>query len=312
MLSMIGMAIAAGPILGLTVTWLILRYRQPAKSLLSTSSAFDPIDFMPSEQRARVKELLDYQEACRREKTAIYLRGDRQGLPRRTSDGRFYRRAEGLQLDDALDRLDRHFENAEDELRELFREAYAAVYNNALTLANWDWHRRYLRKIELELLAYACCVIAIALVLPAGGPHLQTVYSAMVLASLATAIPLVWITSNGVWETIPSQISADAESEDRIAEFSTAEEVTYFDSECDADDIDNDSNDQDRSGLQSPYEVLGLEPTASREEITAAYRRLVRQYHPDFLQERGDELKQLADRKMKEINWAKEVALRAL
>jgi hypothetical protein len=312
MLSIIGMAIAAGPIVGLTVTWLILRYRQPAKPLLPIRATFDPTDFLSSEQRSRVKELLDHQEECRREKTAIYLRGDRHGLPRRTSDGRFHRRSEGLRLDDALDRLDRHFGNAEDELSELFQEAYAAAYENALTLANWDWHRRYMRRIELELLAYASCVIAIAWVMPTEAPLPQTIYSSMFLASLATAIPLVWIASKGVWKNIPYRKSADAESENRTAEFLAAEEVIYFDAEDNADELDDESQDEDRTGFQSPYAVLGVEPTASRDEITAAYRKLVRQYHPDFLQERGDELKQLADRKMKEINWAKEEALRAL
>ena len=47
-----------------------------------------------------------------------------------------------------------------------------------------------------------------------------------------------------------------------------------------------------------PYGVLGLEPGASRADITTAYRRLAKEWHPD--RRGGDE----ADRRMAEINGA--------
>lgn len=50
------------------------------------------------------------------------------------------------------------------------------------------------------------------------------------------------------------------------------------------------------------YEVLGLARGASPEEIKKAYRRLARQYHPDFNKEDKD-----AEKKFKEINEAYEV-----
>lgn len=52
------------------------------------------------------------------------------------------------------------------------------------------------------------------------------------------------------------------------------------------------------------YEVLGLEPGASFEEIKKAYRELSQKYHPDKVSNLGEEFKKVAEEKMKEINGA--------
>ena len=55
---------------------------------------------------------------------------------------------------------------------------------------------------------------------------------------------------------------------------------------------------------KNPYEVLGLKPGASETEIKAAYRELIKKYHPDRYQ--NNPLSDLAEEKTREINEAYE------
>jgi len=54
------------------------------------------------------------------------------------------------------------------------------------------------------------------------------------------------------------------------------------------------------------YDTLGLEPDADFASIKKAYRKLSMQYHPDKVSHLGDEFKEVAEEKMKELNVAYE------
>ncbi len=60
------------------------------------------------------------------------------------------------------------------------------------------------------------------------------------------------------------------------------------------------------SDLDSYYRVLGLEPGATMEEVNQAYRDLVFVWHPDRLPKDNPRLQEIADRKIKELNQARD------
>ena len=53
--------------------------------------------------------------------------------------------------------------------------------------------------------------------------------------------------------------------------------------------------------LNDHYKTLNIKPTADKQEIKAAYRRLVRKYHPDVSTDEN------AEDKIKKINEAYEI-----
>ena len=54
--------------------------------------------------------------------------------------------------------------------------------------------------------------------------------------------------------------------------------------------------------MGNPYEILGIKEDASEAEIKAAYKAMVKKYHPDRYQD--NPLSDLAEEKLREVNEA--------
>ncbi len=60
--------------------------------------------------------------------------------------------------------------------------------------------------------------------------------------------------------------------------------------------------------MNNPYEILGVRPEATDEEVKNAYRELAKKYHPDNYSD--NPLSDLAEEKMQEINEAYDAIIR--
>ena len=56
----------------------------------------------------------------------------------------------------------------------------------------------------------------------------------------------------------------------------------------------------------SAYKILGIESSATDEEVKRAYREMAKKNHPDLVGNLGDEVRQAAEKKFQEINAAYE------
>ena len=65
------------------------------------------------------------------------------------------------------------------------------------------------------------------------------------------------------------------------------------------------------SSLNEAYKVLEVEPTATNDEVRAAYRRLALKHHPDRVATLGEDIKKAAEEKFQSINNAKEQIYKA-
>ena len=67
------------------------------------------------------------------------------------------------------------------------------------------------------------------------------------------------------------------------------------------------ANFKDKIGTElEACEILGISVSANIDEIKAAYKNLIKQYHPDKVAGLGDEIKKVAEKKSLEINKAYE------
>lgn len=65
------------------------------------------------------------------------------------------------------------------------------------------------------------------------------------------------------------------------------------------------------SSLEDAYKVLGIAPTATNDEVKAAYRKMALKHHPDKVAALGEDVRRAAEKKFQEINDAKERIFKA-
>lgn len=63
--------------------------------------------------------------------------------------------------------------------------------------------------------------------------------------------------------------------------------------------------------LKQAYQVLGVSPDATDDEVKRAYRKMALQYHPDKVATLGDDVRAAAEKKFKELQAAKELIWQA-
>ena len=66
-----------------------------------------------------------------------------------------------------------------------------------------------------------------------------------------------------------------------------------------------------KNDLEAAYKVLGISPSATDDEVKAAYRQMALKHHPDRVSTLGDDVKRAAEKKFKEINDAKDKIYKA-
>ena len=61
----------------------------------------------------------------------------------------------------------------------------------------------------------------------------------------------------------------------------------------------------------SDIKILEIDKSATDEEVRKAYRRLAVRFHPDKVENLGEDVKKAAEQKFKEVNDAKEKVFKA-
>jgi DnaJ domain len=238
------------------------------------------------------------------------LRGDQLGLSRRQSDNRFDARGEGRRINAQLSRLDERFEAIENEIRSIRMNCRIRGQKRIDEYATWRPKYSLFIAFRRALVVYFGARIAL-LILNLYSPVVSGVFLSSVFASALAIATLLYFRDSidpfpGVGASLMDGASPQEMYDENLREFMTAEDATEYD---DSEEDDSRESEEAEKHL-SPYEVLAVSEDASQKEIMAAYHQLIKQYHPDYQQQRGSKLRDLAERESQLLNWAKEEALK--
>jgi hypothetical protein len=296
-------------------------------------------EFSSPDEEAALDSLRAHQEQLYRRKAQLYAEGDGLALTRRSHDTTRYdeRKTQAKRLNAKLSKLDGEYADIDLQARTLkgtVQERYG------LWLAHFERWRFYSSgRIAFRIAIIGFLIIALSLIIfkPMWSeqfsmtvadhvwfrtPFFSDAYGALVVASgiSAAIIPLIWfVACQSVVVDLPGrsqflerwmQDGAERSVDDFVASYWTTEEV---EPQEDEEQHEFGNNQAERDGRYdkrlSCYEVLGVDRSASTEDIKAAYRDKIKQYHPDRVASLGPELRELAERKTKALNAAYEEAL---
>jgi hypothetical protein len=313
-----------GTFTGIVVGLFVSECRARPRPAITNEKQLEKLDQISDEENSAIQSLEEQQEELFQRKAEIYRQGDQSGLVRRQSDGRFDARKGGRSLNAQLAKLDARFEEIEDEIMSMRLESAHDRQQRANEFTEWRSKYALVIAFRAALGGYIICAAGLTLYNPQllreGSqfialriwphlPWLATLYGPLVVASVF-AIAVVLFLKNRE-EEMTVEYTTDwlgEERDENINKFITAEDEQDVSEEGGL--WEDSQADEDEEQQQSPYEILGVPTSATREQIIIAYRELIKQYHPDFQHDRGQKLRELAEHESQLLNWAKEEALK--
>jgi len=332
-----------GTFIGITIGLIVSEYRAHDRPSITSETQLNTHEDFSDEESSALQSLKEQQDELSRQQAEIYWQGDQSGLIRRQSDGRFHARAEGRSLNAQLGKLDTHFVAIEDEMTTIKLNSAHRRQQQANEFTEWQAKHTLAIVFRATCGAYIVCAVGLAIYNPPllqqltqflaqstwlYMPVLAPLNGPLVLASalaIATFIFLFLEYTDEVFVQVSTSWIGE-QRDQNIGYFMTANEPVepeysgnggpwgraQADSESGPWGNAQTDGDKKKEKPQSPHEILGVSANATRDEIIAAHRELIKQYHPDFQQNRGPKLQELAKRESQILNRAKEDALKQL